>query len=124
MAKPGRISSLLDIHTEFQDIEENLDMALGLHGTTHDTKGKNRQAVPGNHGGNNGVEGPFTGFKHIHVAFIETKKGAPVLDAGHHLVVAPASRVLCVRTCSKSPGSNSLSPPRALRLLSSLSSLF
>ena len=71
MPNSGQITGLLDIHSEVQKIDQNLNMALRLHISSHDSERKEWLIVFGDHGRNNGVEGTFSEIQTIQVIFVE-----------------------------------------------------
>ena len=62
MVNPWCISSLLQIHAEVDQVDHDLDMALGLHGATHHTETDPGFAVFGDESRDDGMERPLTGF--------------------------------------------------------------
>ena len=65
------IAGFLQIHPEIHEVDDDLDMALGLHVAAHQPKGGVRNPVPSHKGGNDGVKRPLSGFEGVGVVRVE-----------------------------------------------------
>lgn len=81
-ADAGRVERGLRVHVEGEHVEEDLDVALGLHEATHDAVHRVQGAVGrvGHHGGDDGVVRPLARREHVGVALAQREVGAAVLQ--------------------------------------------
>src|SRR5450759_711598 len=77
---PGSISCFLKIHLEIYKVNNNLNMSLGLHITTHNAKTDPWLFVFGNKCRDYCMKWPFTRSIHIVMTFFETEHFSPVLQ--------------------------------------------
>ena len=81
MEDSGSVAGFLNIHVEIDDVEQDLDVSLRLCGAAHDTEAEEGFAVFGNEGGNDGVEGAFSGCVGVGSSGLEVEHFAAVLEA-------------------------------------------
>jgi hypothetical protein len=76
---PGGINGILQVHVKDQEVQEELGMPLGLHGSSHDPEGHEGLPVLRDKPGDQGVEGPFSWGNLIWMTILQGKAGSPVL---------------------------------------------
>src|SRR5437867_1879918 len=81
VAKSWRLAGFLDIHSEFDRIQEYLDMTLGLVVPAHDPKRKEGLVIFHDHCGNDGVQRPLVRLDLVPGIRIEAEISAAVLQA-------------------------------------------
>ena len=73
MVEPRRIAGLLIVHPEIDQVDDDLDVTLGLHAAAHQTEGGVGRAVPPHECRDDGVEGPFARLEGVRVLGVEVK---------------------------------------------------
>ncbi len=80
MLPTGGITGFLQVHTKIHHIDQNLHMALRLHGAAHYAIADQRLAVLGDKGRNNGIKSALTRLIDVGVIFIHREQLATILE--------------------------------------------
>ena len=80
MLDPTGVPCFLQIHSEIDQIHQNLRLSLRLHVSSHDPVTQPGLSVFRNKSGDDRVEWSFVRFETIRVFFIECEKSPPILQ--------------------------------------------
>ena len=79
MLDPRRITGLLRAHSEIDEIDDDLDMALRLHGATHHTETHPRFSILRDERGDDRMEWPFVRRINVQMPAREREQFAAIL---------------------------------------------
>lgn len=80
MQNSGSVAGFLSIHTEVNDIEQDLHVSLWLCCPAHDTEAEEWVAIFGNESGNDRMEGAFAWRIGVHATGLEVKHFTTILE--------------------------------------------
>ena len=79
VVETDRVARFLQIHSQIEEIDQHLSMALRLHVAAHHAKGHQGLAVLGHEGRNDGVKGALARLEAIGVPRLQREATAAVL---------------------------------------------